>query len=82
MELKMNISLTRVMLECLIAYYLNGYLVAKKVLIHYIDRVSVKNGKTLKMIVERLNVSDEEKQKEYFYNLSKTLSPNDNLNHL
>ena len=78
----MNISLTRVMLECLIAYYLNGYLVAKKVMIHYADRVSIKNRKTLKMIVERLNVSDEEKQKEYFDYLSKTLSPNDNQNYL
>lgn len=78
----MKISLTRVMFECLIAYYLNGYLVAKKVLIHYTDKVSVKNRKTLKMIVKRLNVSDEEKQKEYFIYLSKTLSQNDNLNHL
>lgn len=69
----MHISLTRVFLECMIAYHLNGYSQAKKVLIHYADKVSVKNKKTLKMILTRLELSDNDTQKEYFKLLSDSL---------
>jgi len=54
MERTMHISLTRVSLECLIVYHMNGHAQAKKVLYHYVDKVSVKNKKTLKMILARL----------------------------
>jgi GTP-binding protein EngB required for normal cell division len=69
----MHISITRVFLECMIAYHLNSYEQAKKVLIHYADKVSVKNKKTLKMILERLELSDNDSQKEYFKLLSDSL---------
>jgi len=69
----MHISLTRVFLECMIAYHLNSYEQAKKVLIHYADKVIVKNKKTLKMILERLELSDNDSQKEYFKLLSDSL---------
>ena len=69
----MHISLTRVFLECMIAYHLNSYEQAKKVVIHYADKVSVKNKKTLKMILERLELSDNDSQKEYFKLLSDSL---------
>lgn len=69
----MHISLTRVFLECLLAYHLNSYAQAKKVLIHYADKVSVKNKKTLKMILTRLELSDDERQNEYFKLLSDSL---------
>jgi len=69
----MHISLTRVFLECLLAYHLNSYAQAKKVLIHYTDKVSVKNKKTLKMILTRLELSDNDTQKEYFKLLSDSL---------
>ena len=69
----MHISLTRVFLECMIAYHLNSYEQAKKVLIHYADKASVKNKKTLKMILERLELSDNDSQKEYFKLLSDSL---------
>ena len=69
----MHISLTRVFLECMIAYHLNGYEQAKKVLIHYADKVSVKNKKTLKMILTRLELSDNDTQKQYFKLLSDSL---------
>ena len=69
----MHISLTRVFLECMIAYHLNSYEQAKKGLIHYADKVSVKNKKTLKMILERLELSDNDSQKEYFKLLSDSL---------
>ena len=57
----------------MIAYHLNSYAQAKKVLIHYADKVSVKNKKTLKMILERLELSDNDSQKEYFKLLSDSL---------
>jgi hypothetical protein len=69
----MHISLTRVFLECLIVYHMNGHTQAKKVLIHYVDKVSVKNKKTLKMILERLELSDDDKQQQYFKLLSDSL---------
>ena len=69
----MHISLTRVFLECLLAYHLNSYAQAKKVLIHYTDKVSVKNKKTLKMILERLELSDDDRQQQYFKLLSDSL---------
>jgi len=69
----MHISLTRVFLECMLAYHLNGYAQAKKVLIHYADKVSVKNKKTLKMILARLELSDNDTQKQYFKLLSDSL---------
>ena len=69
----MHISLTRVFLECLLAYHLNSYAHAKKVLIHYSDKVSVKNKKTIKMILTRLELSDNDTQKEYFKLLSDSL---------
>ena len=69
----MHISLTRVFLECMIAYHLNSYEQAKKVLIHYADKVSVKNKKTIKMILARLELSDNDSQKEYFKLLSDSL---------
>ena len=69
----MHISLTRVFLECMIAYHLTSYEQAKNVLIHYDDKVSVKNKKTLKMILERLELSDNDSQKEYFKLLSDSL---------
>lgn len=69
----MHISLTRVFLECMIAYHLNGYEQAKKVLIHYTNKVSVKNKNTLKMILTRLELSDNDTQKEYFKLLSDSL---------
>ena len=69
----MHISLTRVFLECMIAYHLNSYEQAKKVLIHYADKVSVKNKKTLKMILTRLELSDKNKKKQYFKLLSDSL---------
>ena len=69
----MHISLTRVFLECLIVYHMNGHEQAKKVLIHYADKVSVKNKKTLKMILARLELSDNDTQKEYFKLLSNSL---------
>jgi len=69
----MHISLTRVFLECLLAYHLNSYAQAKKVLIHYVDKVSVKNKKTLKMILARLELSDNDTQKQYFKLLSDSL---------
>ena len=69
----MHISLTRVFLECMIAYHLNSYAQAKKVLIHYADKVSVKNKKTIKMILARLELSDNDTQKEYFKLLSDSL---------
>jgi len=69
----MHISLTRVFLECMIAYHLNSYEQAKKVLIHYADKVSVKNKKTLKMILERLELSDDDRQQQYFKLLSDSL---------
>jgi hypothetical protein len=69
----MHISLTRVFLECLLAYHLNSYAQAKKVLIHYADKVSVKNKKMLKMILTRLELSDNDTQKQYFKLLSDSL---------
>ena len=69
----MHISLTRVFLECLLAYHLNSYAQAKKVLIHYADKVNVKNKKTLKMILARLELSDNNTQKQYFKLLSDSL---------
>jgi len=62
----MNISLTRVYLECMLAYVLSGINAAINVLIIYQDKVSVKNKKTLIMIVDRLTVSNETQQKQYF----------------
>lgn len=62
----MNISLTRVYLECMLAYVLSGTNSAINVLIIYQDKVSVKNKKTLIMIVDRLTVSNETQQKQYF----------------
>lgn len=62
----MQISLTRVYLECMIAYVLSGINAAINVLIIYQDKVSVKNKKTLIMIVDRLTVSNETQQKQYF----------------
>ena len=62
----MQISLTRVYLECMIAYYLSGYIQAKKVLIHYSSKVSVKNKKTINLIVNRLELSEPQAQNEYF----------------
>lgn len=70
----MPISLTRVFLECLIAYYLNGYVQAKKIIVHYSDKVSVKNKKTLKMIIDRLELSTDDKQDAYFKLLSEQLN--------
>ena len=69
----MHISLTRVFIECLLAYHLNSYAQAKKVLIHYADKVSVKNKKTIKMILTRLELSDDDTQKQYFKLLSDSL---------
>lgn len=69
----MHISLTRVFLECMLAYHLNGYAQAKKVLIHYTDKVSIKNKKTLRMILEQLELSDNDTQKQYFKLLSDSL---------
>ena len=69
----MHISLTRVFLECMIAYHLNSYEQAKKVLIHYADKVSVKNKKTLTMRLVRLELSDNDSQEEYFKLLSDSL---------
>lgn len=63
---KMNISLTRVYLECLIAYYLSGHNQAKNVLIHYSSKVSVKNKKTINLIVDRLELYEPHAQNEYF----------------
>jgi len=62
----MHISLTRVYLECMLAYVLSGINAAINVLIIYQDKVSVKNKKTLIMIVDRLTVSNETQQKQYF----------------
>lgn len=69
----MHISLTRVFLECMLAYHLNGYAQAKKVLIHYTDKVSIKNKKTLRMVLEQLELSDNDTQKQYFKLLSDSL---------
>jgi len=52
---------------------MNGHTQAKKVLIHYVDKVSVKNKKTIKMILERLELSDDDKQQQYFKLLSDSL---------
>jgi len=52
---------------------MNGHEQAKKVLIHYADKVSVKNKKTLKMILERLELSDDDRQQQYFKLLSDSL---------
>lgn len=69
----MNISLTRVYLECMLAYVLSGINAAINVLIIYQDKVSVKNKKTLVMIVDRLTISNETQQKEYFDLLLKNM---------
>lgn len=70
----MQISLTRVYLECMIAYYLSGYIQAKNVLIHYSSKVSVKNKKTINVIIEKLDSSDLNAQNEYFKLLSDCLN--------
>lgn len=62
----MNISLTRVYLESMLAYVLSGIDAAINVLVIYQNKVSVKNKKTLIMIVDRLTVSNETQQKQYF----------------
>jgi len=50
----------------MLAYVLSGINAAINVLIIYQDKVSVKNKKTLIMIVDRLTVSNETQQKQYF----------------
>ena len=66
----MNVSLTRVFLESLIAFYMNGNLSAMRVLVFYSSKVSVKNGKTLQNVIDKLKTFDDEKKSEYFRLLS------------
>jgi|DEB3_MinimDraft_2_1074329.scaffolds.fasta_scaffold02421_1 hypothetical protein len=69
----MNISLTRVYLESMLAYVLSGIDAAINVLVIYQNKVSVKNKKTLIMIIDRLNASNHEQQKQYFDLLLKNI---------
>jgi len=66
----MHISLTRVFLESLIAFYMSGHLCAMRVMMHYSSKVSVKNGKTLQAVIDKLKTFDDEKKAEYFKLLS------------
>jgi len=66
----MHISLTRVFLESLIAFYMSGHLCAMRVMMHYSSKVSVKNGKTLQNVIDKLKTFDDEKKREYFRLLS------------
>lgn len=49
----MNRTLTQVTLDCLLAFYLNSSEQADKVLRANLDKVSTKNRKVLKQVLER-----------------------------
>jgi len=63
----MNVSLTRVFLE---SFYMSGNSSAMRVLSFYSSKVSVKNGKTLQNVIDKLKTFDDEKKSEYFKLLS------------
>ena len=70
----MHISLTRVFLESLIAFYMSGNHCAMRVLSFYSSKVSVKNGKTLQAVVDKLKTFDDERKAEYFRLLSANIA--------
>ena len=57
----------------MLAYVLSGIDAAINVLVIYQNKVSVKNKKTLIMIIDRLNASNHEQQKQYFDLLLKNI---------
>lgn len=70
----MKITLTRVYLESLIAYFLSGIDVAAKVFYHYLTKVSVKNAKTIRDIHARLTALSDEKQHQYWQLLARNIT--------
>ena len=70
----MKITLTRVYLESLIAYFLSGIEVAAKVFAYYINKVSVKNAKTMRDILPRLTALSDKKQHEYWQLLARNIT--------